>query len=185
MLTVLKWGDFNSADIWVSPGAEVYLRGGPDVQQRGPHQPLLQARRARREQVVHLGDQVESHISNRRSSDYIVEVKLSFKHCKIMESVSIYWTFVKFYLFSSFYNNHLIKDVKESIIKAVEGRPQNWVLKIAWLAINVCRGGCRDGGHVDDLHLVRVGQGEPGDLAWGSTWVLDCWSNGEGAGGHH
>ena len=106
------------------------------------------------------------------------------KHCKIIEIVSIFWTFVRFDLFFSFYNNHLVKDVKENIIKAVEGESQNCVLKIVWLAINVCRGGCRDGGHVDDLHLVRVGQGEPGDLAWSSTWVLDCWSNGEGAGNH-
>ena len=102
VLTVLKWGNFNSADVWVCTGAEVYLRGGPDVHQRGPHKPLLQAWRARREQVVHLGDQVESHISNRRSSDYIVEVR-KWSRQKALQNyrnVSIFWTSVKFICFS-------------------------------------------------------------------------------------
>ena len=53
-------------------GAQVNLWGGPDVQQWGPHQPLLQVGRAWAEQILHLGDQVEYHLSYRDSRSQVI-----------------------------------------------------------------------------------------------------------------
>ena len=46
----------------------------------------------------------------------------------------------------------------------------------------ISRRGCGDGGHVNDLHLIWMGQRKSGDFVGGPARVLGCWGHGEDPG---
>ena len=46
----------------------------------------------------------------------------------------------------------------------------------------ISRRGCGDGGHVNDLHLIWMGQRKSGDFVGGSARVLGGWGHGEDPG---